>query len=168
MTETWRPVVGMEGQYEVSDQGRVRSVDRVIYRGGAPVNRKGKLLSSHAVNRYGHQMVNLGAKNSALVHVLVAAAFIGPKPAGLEVRHLNGDPQDNRAGNLAYGTRSENQRDQYSYGGKHAWGKLSADDVGEIRKRLLAGERLAPIARDFGVSVSQISAIKTGRSFNYI
>lgn len=167
--EEWRPVVGYEGLYEVSDHGRVRSMDRVVrYTNGQARRRKGKVLAAHPVNKYGHLLVKLGTKRRALVHVLVAEAFIGSRPDGMEVRHLNGDPSCNCVSNLRYGTRSENQRDHYAYGGKHAWGKLNADDVREIRRRLSAGENQAPIAKDFGVSVGRVSDIKRRRSFDYI
>ena len=123
---------------------------------------------SKTLNRYGHQIVKLGTYRRALVHVLVAEAFIGPKRESQEVRYLNGDPIDNRASNLVYGTRRENQRDQYTYGGKHAGGKLSRDDVLAIRALLSEGVAQKEIAAAYGVSLSQISAIKTRRSFDYI
>lgn len=51
-----------------------------------------------------------------LVHQLVAQAFLPPRPAGHELRHLNGDHRDCRADNLAWGTRSENVLDQVKHG----------------------------------------------------
>ena len=53
------------------------------------------------------------------VHALVAAAFIGPRPDGLLIRHLDGNPRNNRVGNLQYGTGSENQRDAVVHGTNH-------------------------------------------------
>lgn len=51
-----------------------------------------------------------------LIHHLVAQAFIGPKPEGMEVRHANDIRDDNRAENLSYGTRSENMYDSIRNG----------------------------------------------------
>lgn len=119
MAEQWRPVVGFEGYYEVSDQGGVRSLDRVVDRGGSPMRRRGQPLSTSGVHPSGHLYVNLrmnGGGGTHQVHRLVMAAFAGPCPDGMEVRHLNGDPTDNRLENLAYGTRSENIRDQVTHG----------------------------------------------------
>ncbi len=67
----------------------------------------------------GHLFVWLCApagKFSQTVHALVAEAFIGPRPEGMEIRHLNGDPADNRPENLEYGTRSENSKDSKLHG----------------------------------------------------
>lgn len=119
MTETWRPVVGYEGRYEVSDQGRVRSLDRVIHymRNGDPRTQRwpGRLLSPSRNNR-GYPQVSLGYNRTHLVHWLVAAAFIGPRPDGLVVCHNNGDQTDNRPENLRYDTLSGNMQDSVRHG----------------------------------------------------
>ena len=115
MTEQWRPVVGTTG-YEVSDQGRVRSLDRYI---DHPVTHRvrlpGRVLKA-ALQNGGHLKVGLGRGRVDQVHRLVLAAFVGPCPEGMEVRHLNGDPTDNRLENLTYGTRAENIADAVRHG----------------------------------------------------
>lgn len=110
--EIWRSVVGYEGTYEVSNRGRVR---RVATRTGRPEERllKAALFSS------GYPGVTLsrdGVRASKSVHRLVAAAFLGPAPEGSQVRHLNGDPTDNRLSNLRYGTALENAADKTAHG----------------------------------------------------
>lgn len=117
-TENWRDIPGWEGYYQVSDHGRVRSVDRVVDRSDGRRNRlRGKVLSLSA-RASGHIGVTLrrGKLTTYGVHQLVAAAFIGPRPEGMEVCHNNGDPADNRVENLRYGTRSENTRDRVDHG----------------------------------------------------
>lgn len=115
----WRAITGYEGIYEVSHVGDVRSLDRVVeYRTGRRVPKKGVVLRS-ATAIDGHLKVSLSRDNQAttrLVHQLVAEAFIGPRPAGMEVRHLNGIAADNRAANLQYGTHAENVRDRNEHG----------------------------------------------------
>ena len=112
--ERWLPIVGYEGLYEVSSQGRVWSLARVDTRGSA---RSGGLLRCGSRGRgRGHPAGILtdreGAKRSFFVHQEMAKAFIGPSPfEGAVVRHLNDIPTDNRVENLAWGTRLENQRD---------------------------------------------------------
>lgn len=109
--ETWRPVVGFEGRYEVSDLGRVKTLS----------NRQGKvaILKPHVLPRSGHcqvQLTNDGRKVMRYVHVLVAAAFIGPKPPGHQTRHRDGIPGHNELTNLHYGTQSDNARDSVLHG----------------------------------------------------
>jgi hypothetical protein len=82
------------------------------------------------------------------------------------VRHLDGDPLNNRADNLAYGSRKENIRDVYRTG--RAWKKLTGADVVEIRKRAETGERHRDIARDYGIHKSGVSKIATGRAYAWL
>ena len=81
--------------------------------------------------------------------------------------HINGDRSDNRLENLTYGTRSENLRSTYSYGGRQATGKLSLDDVDDIRSRLDRGESCCDIARVFGVHSAAIYHIRNGTAFGW-
>lgn len=110
--ETWRPVLGWEGFYEVSDEGRVRSLDRMRKK-GARIDR-GRIRSL-SVDRAGYPRVGLcgnGMQVTRLVGHLVAEAFLGPRPDGAECRHLNDEPGDSRAVNLAWGTRTDNEADK--------------------------------------------------------
>lgn len=84
---------------------------------GQIINTKaGRTLKPFAGSRSGHLKVELPGKDQRYVHALVAEAFIGARPDGQEVRHLNGKPADNRRMNLAYGTRSENVQDSIKHG----------------------------------------------------
>lgn len=168
MTEEWRPVVGYEGQYEVSNLGRVRSLAREVKNGRGVRRLRERILKPRRRNQYGHAGVVLTGQRHRTVHSLVAEAFIGPRPEGLEVRHLNGDRTDNRATNLAYGTRSENHRDCYFYGGKHGRGKLTRGQVLEIKERLAHGEQQSRIAKCYDVNDGTIHEIRTGKTFSYI
>jgi hypothetical protein len=117
--EIWKDIPGHEGRYQVSDEGRVRSIDRpvrVVCQGIDTVRiAKGKVLRPGR-NGSGHVTVALGKGNSRQVHQLVLAAFVGPCPAGCEVLHLNHWRADNRLANLKYGTRSENMKMDYQAG----------------------------------------------------
>lgn len=107
----WRAIPGYEGMYEVSDTGRVRSLPRPY--------RKKTLEIFGAENTAGHEWVWLtkeGVKRKMYKHRAVALAFIGPCPEGMEVRHLDGNPHNNRVENLAYGTRSDNMWDRVAHG----------------------------------------------------
>ena len=121
MTEIWKPIVGHEG-YEVSNLGRVRSLDRAwtqLSRAGRPYVRtvRGRLLRVRSNNRRGgYRQVELGKNATHRVCGLVAGAFLGPRAEGHVVRHKNGNPTDDRAANLCYGTQGDNNRDAVAHG----------------------------------------------------
>lgn len=171
MTETWKPVVGYEGLYEVSDRGRVRSVNRVVPSGrGGVARRNGRMLSLVA-DKDGYLKAHLcanGVRQHHFVHTLVCKAFNGVGGPGEEVRHLDGNRTNNSKDNLAWGTASENRRDCYRYGGRTGRGKLYREQVLEIRERLARGERKTDLAREYGVHHMNIHAIATGAHFSYI
>lgn len=124
-----------------------------------------RILKPAPYCKAGHLSVTLRRKGRGIaVHKLVMLAFMGEPPAGMEVLHRNGDPTDNRLGNLHYGTRTENIIDTYTQKGR--WRKLTTDDVREIRKRIEKGnETLAQIGKDYSVGIGCISSIKCGRTY---
>lgn len=106
----WRPVPGYEGLYAVSSDGQVYSLPR-IDPNNHPV--RGRVLKA-TPDSHGYPRVSLwrnGSPRNRRVHQLVCEAFLGSKPDGLEVRHLDDNKLNNHLTNLAYGTTSENVRD---------------------------------------------------------
>ena len=106
MKELWVPIPGFEG-YDVSNLGRIRSWR--THRG-----QPGPRLLRTSPDDRGYPCTALygsGGRKPVKVHWLVAAAFLGPRPDGLVVRHLDGNCANNRAGNLIYGTPEENVAD---------------------------------------------------------
>jgi hypothetical protein len=97
----WRPVPGHEGLYEVSSDGQVRGLDRVTSQGR---QLRGRVLAVR-IGSAGCREVQLhrdGGSRSVRVYKLVAAAFLGPRPEGTEVIHLDDDRLNDSASNLAY------------------------------------------------------------------
>lgn len=118
--ELWLPVVSYEGHYEVSNQGRIRSLDRILPHGRYGQRRTPGKLMSGGRNTNGRLQVHLSdgvnPTRYRQVHCLVYEAFVGPVPDGLEVCHDNGDPLDNRVTNLRVDTHSGNMRDKRRHG----------------------------------------------------
>ncbi|HYG12169.1 MAG TPA: HNH endonuclease [Pyrinomonadaceae bacterium] len=102
--EVWRDVPGYEGYYSVSNHGRVRSERAAT--NSAP----GRIIKLRDDGR-GYLYLTLsksGKARTVRAHALVAAAFIGPRPDGLFVNHIDGNKQNNRVENLEYVTCREN------------------------------------------------------------
>lgn len=120
MTEIWKDISGYAGLYQVSNKGRVRSVDRLVkytLKGNERVRRcKGKLISQHDASGYKFVELNDHAKKTYLVHRLVALAFL-PNPHNKEtVNHIDGDKYNNCVDNLEWATSSENIKHSFLLG----------------------------------------------------
>ena len=110
--ERWLPIPGYEGRYDVSDLGHVRSW---LPNNGTPTPR----ALTTELNNHGYLRAVLykdRRKIGKRVHQLVMLAFVGPRPDGLETRHLDGNRLNNALTNLAYGTSSENGFDTVRHG----------------------------------------------------
>lgn len=128
-TECWLPVTGYEGSYEVSDQGRVRSLPRTVQRLGhenSTLSVRGKYLR-RTPRPDGYLQVALArgatSHKSWLVHRLVLVTFVGPCPHGMESCHNNGTRSDNRLINLRWDTMSGNMFDKKRHGTDHQLNK---------------------------------------------
>lgn len=103
-----------------------------------------------------------------LVHQLILEAFVGPKPLGLECRHLDGDPLNNRLDNLLWGTHQENIADATKEGRMGGF-KLVIDDVRQILDLIkITRMNENDIGKLYGVSAGTIRAIKEYRTWKYI
>jgi len=136
--EIWKDVPGFVGQYQVSNKGRVRSLDREIEqmsRWETPYkkNIRGVILRPGRMTA-GHMSVSLGRSNSQCVHKLVLLAFVGFAPEGYECLHDNGDPADNRLENLRWGTRGDNIRDAHRHGNWMTPARKAALDKGRATR----------------------------------
>lgn len=117
--EIWKPVQDWEDSYEVSNRGNVRSTPRKVKtRDGRTLPIRGSSVSATTTPK-GYRQVRLWRDNkphSMYVHKVVLRAFIGDRPEGMECRHLNGDPADNRLENLEWNTGSVNTKDKVRHG----------------------------------------------------
>ncbi|USN16430.1 HNH endonuclease [Brevundimonas phage vB_BpoS-Poludnitsa] len=158
--EVWRDIPTWEGSYQVSNEGRVRSVTRVIpaSRGSGTRTMQGKVLAA-TVRKAGYPVVDLtapgGRRESRYVHHLVLLVFVGPRPADCpEIRHRNGIKTDCALTNLVYGTHAENAADRAAHGQQGGGGvsrKLTPDQIDECRFLSLTLSN-RQLAQKFGVS----------------
>lgn len=166
MEEVWKDIPGYEGEYQVSDQGRVRSVDRMItaHWRGKPYRRrsKGQIVKGTGRPYLGVMLGRYSVKIN--VHQLVLLAFVGPCPEGLEICHNNGDPTDNRLVNLRYDTRSENVRDTVRCGSKG----ILPERVRHIRGLIAQGLSSSQIAKQEGLPSYTINGIRANRIYKWV
>ena len=119
MQEVWQPIKGYEGLYEVSDQGRVRSLNRTIKNSRGTYRLKGKTLSPRKGSG-GYCLVTLydvSRRSHQRVHVLVLETFRGARPSPKhDACHNDGNPANNALANLRWDTRKANHRDLVKHG----------------------------------------------------
>lgn len=173
--ERWKPVLGFQGIAEVSDHGRIRTVDRVTSHGHRRAGQLRKVTytgTPDATGRRPYAAVLLsknGKKHLVLVHRAVLEAFVGPCPTGQQCRHLNGDSRYNWLGNLCWGTLQENMEDQRKHGTlarreRHGHAKLTETSVANIRQQARK-KSVAEIVASVPVGQSQVRRILAGESW---
>lgn len=169
----WRRVPGWD-RYEVSNTGVVRSRDMVVgAKGGANAIRKGRVLAQ-AKSSAGYWVVTLTCgrtRQQAAVHRLVALAFRGAPPHDkAHVLHNDGNPLNNSARNLRWGSPADNHADTERHGRRlkgenHPQAKLTEDAVRNIRgSNADAGD----IAAQYGISREHVWAVRQRRCWAHV
>ena len=163
--EEWRKIPGFSENYEVSNLGRVKTVEHTLIRSNGRRQRIQERILSLSQDEWGYLMCRVDGKTRR-VHRLVALAFIGEKPEGHEIRHIDGNPKNNNVSNLRYGTHSENVLDGYSYRGSvKRCQKLSISEAAMIKQLIKCGMANRRISELFSVSEQTICDIKKGRIY---
>lgn len=180
--EQWLPVAAYEGIYEVSDRGQVRSVTRPVkmrYADGVRVRRQRGKARASKDNGRGYRHIHLsrdGVTVTGYVHRLVAEAFV-PNPRSLpEIHHIDFNPSNNAASNLAWVTKAENMAFSREAGRLHGLTKaagstpsarsLTAEQVQRIRSETTDDDTLDSIGARYGVSGALISNILKAKCWN--
>ncbi len=166
-TEEWRHAMP---DYEVSSLGRFR---RSTPEHGTQAGR----IRALTVNSRGYRRAGVRIDGKYLnfqIAPLVAAAFIGPRPVGMEVNHINGIRTDNRVENLVeYVTRSENHKHAFRLGLHDVRGEksptaklreMSVRVIRRLRGRLTQRE----IGRFFGVGPDAVWSVLKGRTWSHV
>lgn len=182
--EEWRPVTRAADYYEVSSLGRVR---RAVYAphaltGSTWPGRLRRVTPGH----HGYLFVQLTNHKKLIfagpVHVLVAEAFLAPRPTSQHtVNHIDGDKANNWYGNLAWATHLEQTQHAISLGlmdprhlkqfslrgEQHRQAKLTEEIVRVIRYAPLRFSSL-DLAELFGCSTSTISRIQNRQTWKHV
>jgi len=165
--EIWKPVVGYEGLYEVSDQGRIKSLRVSKKRSG--INQPGdplilRLQTNPLSGRLQVRLHNGEKGETRFVRALVLAAFVGPCPPGKIAGHVDADASDNRLPGLRWITREEAQAIRVRLGlqvcgERVGTSKLTTKQVVAIRDLAKGSHSQRALARQFGLSSGQVSRI---------
>lgn len=155
MNEEWRPVVGYEGMYEVSNTGDVKSLPRKCpHSSGTGVRRVPKRILTCTETEDGYAKVVLskeGVHRDKLVHRLVAEAFIANPHSLPIVNHKDFNKKNNNVNNLEWCTQKDNVIHAIQGGHSNTIGK-------EARKRISTACKLA--------LSKKVRCVEDGREFD--
>ncbi len=167
--ENWLPIPGYEGRYCVSDHGNVLHMD--FKKTGLP----GLLKPSPVRGGYLSVELWLGSESKRFtIHRLVMMAFVGPKPDGHNINHIDGNKLNNSSSNLEYVTFSENSKHSFrlglqcNKGEQHSQARLNEEKVRDIRRRVKNGESKHALAKEFAVSYAAIHYVSTGKRWGHV
>ena len=172
MEEQWVDIAGYEGICQVSNYGRLRSLDRVDAAGH---KLKGR-IRKHGIDTDGYHIIGLckdGKMRTFKVHRLVMESFSGMSSTALEVNHIDGNKGNNHVDNLEWSTCKDNHEHAKAYGLKARGsfhGKSALDEDSAILAWMMIknGNTLKHIANCFGVSESCINHLKQGRTWSWL
>lgn len=182
MEEVFMPIEGYEGLYEVSNFGRIKSLERLKKLPGKNQGFKIKeeQILKNRVNKSGYVVASLcknGKVKVHLVHRLVLIAFV-PNPLKKKcVNHIDSNRSNNMISNLEWVTHSENSKHAYEYGFKepiaikgvrHYRSTFSIEDIHAIRSMIRSKKSVVYIASVFNVTESAISGVKFGRTWRHL
>lgn len=167
--ENWKPVREFPDHYEISDYGRLRRTKP--YRGVD----FGRVRKPQIMGKYPAYWLSISQSTFArLTHRLVADAFLGPIPQGMQVNHIDGDKMNCHVSNLEIVTNSANRIHSYRVlgvkpnggrGVRNVNAKLTPEKASEIRQRHSEGESYRLLALHFGVTKQAVASIIKGKTW---
>lgn len=164
LLKQWKPVVGFEEHYEISNYGDIRSLR---HRYGL---RKIPLIMSPSKNSKGYLQINLLGEHCKKIHRMVLEAFVGSCPKEFQGSHIDGNNQNNFVGNLIWESPMDNSKRKFEHGTvlqgeRNPPAKLSRFDVTLIRLRHALNPKITgrALAKQFNVSHPTIFGILSGR-----
>lgn len=178
MKEEWKDVIGFEGIYQVSDLGRVKSLQRMVVRPKGSYIKK-EIILKPTLLKIGYLFIKIrdGFKyHPFYIHRLIATHFMDNEDNQRTVNHKNGIKTDNRIENLEWATHSENIKHAYDtglkvkigmMGEKNNQSKLKAIEVFKI-KYMHKDLNNKEVSKIYNVTKENISSIRTGKSWKHI
>ena len=168
--EEWRPIAGYEGIYEVSNMGRIKSLDRVISqtnRYGTQTDHvyKGKILKE-SVGNNGYLHIDLhkdGKTKRVLIHRLVASHFLEKQDGADVINHLDCNKENNSVPNLEWCTQSHNIKYAYEQGTKTPPHMQKVAQYGENGSLIRIWDSIAEASRELGLKASNIGKVCRGQ-----
>jgi len=178
--EKWKFITWLSYPYifKVSSRGRIKCLKTVYYKNNKRIAiQKGIITPSFDSAGYPQVVLRLGNKPKLFrVHSIVLITFVGPKPPGMECRHLNDVKTDNRLKNLCWGTRQQN-RDDCQKNGNNRGGsnqgemngnrKLTWKKVNKIRKLFKNGWNTYELSTKFKTDYSNINLIVRNKTWKH-
>lgn len=167
MKEIWKDVVNFEGLYEISNLGRVRTY-------------RTKLIRALNKDNWNYWRLSLYKQNKIYtirVHIMVAYAFIGPRPIGFEINHIDTNKNNNRWDNLEYVTPSINILHNFKMGVSTNKGTrnprnlLTEKQVIDLRQKLENDGSVSyrkELAKELSVSLSCINGIYRNKNWKHL
>lgn len=158
--EIWKPVVGYEGLYEVSNKGRVRSLNRKVSNGHGFYIKEGRVLaiSKTTTGYWKVELKKSGEKRRSMkVHRLVAFAFIPNSENKPNINHIDGNPLNNNVENLEWCTQSENMLHANKVGLRKKRNGFNFCKEKIISEYLSEGKTLTYLSRKYKTNIKTIS-----------
>ena len=179
MNEIWKDIKGYEGYYQISNCGRVKSLERTAIAKCNSIRRVPEKILSICNDKDGYNIITLtknSKKKTFKIHRLISQYFIRNPKNKPEVNHKDGNKQNNNINNLEWATESENTTHAHKIGlidekgEKNPNSKLSKNQVIQIKKELKTpywGIGVS-LAKKFNVSVGMIKDINVNRTWKHI
>lgn len=171
--ENWKPVLGYEGVYDVSDCGRVRG----WIQGGGSRRSDPRIIPQHP-DKDGYLVVTLNhkckSKGYRVARLVLCMFHSLPLPSlKLEASHKDNDRQHNHISNLVWETRQQNEDRKLAHGtrprgSRSTASKLTEKQVAVIVRQRREGWSLKSLACEYGVTEANISAICSGKTWRHV
>lgn len=177
LNEEWRDVSGYEGMYQVSNLGRLKSLERYVRHSANNISLKKEHIFNVGISNKSLIAIlsKEGTSKGYLIYRLVAKAFI-PNPENKpEVNHIDGNRMNNKVTNLEWATRSENEKHAYDTGlyvsrkgENHPMSKITRNDILKMYDLFNAGNSKKQIAEIFNISYSHVCRIFKGSTWKHL